>query len=178
MGAAGRAHTPGGGDRPAGLRLLPAPQRTDVSAGDGRVHHPRRRRLRPRPPARLPGWASGPGWSAAPDPDTGADHRRRSITLCRRSTPSSFTRGCPTASSASSTPGTSPGKTPPTSTLHSLPAGGQAATRPSALRQHRDSVQHLKRTTGHPHHRAPQRGPTADDWPVPLCTGGCECWPC
>jgi len=47
-----------------------------------------------------------------------------------------------------------------------------------AFDQHRDSVQHLKRTTGHPHHRAPQRGPTADDWPVPLCTGGCERWPC
>ena len=41
----------------------------------------------------------------------GAQTRR-----CHRLTPSSLLSGCPAASSTSSTPATSPGKTPPTST--------------------------------------------------------------
>ena len=47
VGAAGRAH-PSGGDRPARVRSFPAPRCAAVAAGDGRVRHPRRRRLRAR----------------------------------------------------------------------------------------------------------------------------------
>ena len=54
---------------------------------------------------------------------------------CRRSTLSSCTTGCPTASSTSSTPGTSPRRTQPTSTRRWSPPGGPAATRPPAAKQ-------------------------------------------
>ena len=49
---------------------------------------------------------------------------------CHRSTPSFSTSGCPRASSTSSTPGTSRGRTPRTSTPRSSRAGGAEATRP------------------------------------------------
>ena len=56
---------------------------------------------------------------------------------CHRPTPSICTRASPTASSTSSTPGTSRGRTARTSTRHSSPAGGAEATRPTSQRWRR-----------------------------------------
>ena len=57
---------------------------------------------------------------------------------CRRSTPSSSTTGCRTASSTFSTRATSPGKTPRTSMRDSSRPGGAGATRPPARRSRAD----------------------------------------
>jgi hypothetical protein len=58
------------------------------------------------------------------------------IRRCHRSTHSSFTSGCPRASSTSSMRATSPGKTARTSTRRSSPAGGPGAIQTLDRRQH------------------------------------------